>query len=502
MRIAFIHPDLGIGGAERLVVDAAVSLQRLGHEVVMFTSRHDPARCFIETKDGTLPVHVLGSSLPRILHPRFPCTILFSILRSLFLATLLLTSLLLPDPPSPFNPLSPLPKFDLYIVDQQSVAIPLLRFVSGSRVIFYCHFPDKLLSGGWDIRIDDKDSYVRRQSGVGLLKRLYRWPIDKLEQWTTGQADVLVSNSEFSSRVFQLAFPSLSQHPRRVIYPCIDIEAYQTKIEGKGRADGSVESIVSDRPTIISFNRFEAKKNVALAIKAFAGLRDRELVSPSEFADLRFVIGGGYDSDEQDNRQTLANLQSLCTSLGITYTTITNQSATQAPIDPKAQVIFLLNFTNAQRTHLLTSSSTLCLLYTPENEHFGIVPIEAAACGIPVLACTSGGPMETVVDFSRSENGQGSGLLRPPDAGEWTQALSELIHLPSSSRYSISSFSRYRAQQTFSLATLGGDLEEACEDALKMGDLHMQIGDKLIWGSLGLMAFAVGGLGVIWALGG
>lgn len=44
--------ELTAGGAERLVVDAAVSLQRLGHEVVMFTSRHDPARCFEETRNG------------------------------------------------------------------------------------------------------------------------------------------------------------------------------------------------------------------------------------------------------------------------------------------------------------------------------------------------------------------------------------------------------------------------------------------------------------------
>lgn len=36
MKIAFLHPDLGIGGAERLVVDAAVALQQQGHEVSMY----------------------------------------------------------------------------------------------------------------------------------------------------------------------------------------------------------------------------------------------------------------------------------------------------------------------------------------------------------------------------------------------------------------------------------------------------------------------------------
>ena len=32
-KVALIHPDLGIGGAERLVVDAALELSALGYEV-------------------------------------------------------------------------------------------------------------------------------------------------------------------------------------------------------------------------------------------------------------------------------------------------------------------------------------------------------------------------------------------------------------------------------------------------------------------------------------
>lgn len=40
------------GGAERLVVDAALGLQELGHSVDLYTSYHDPQHCFDETRDG------------------------------------------------------------------------------------------------------------------------------------------------------------------------------------------------------------------------------------------------------------------------------------------------------------------------------------------------------------------------------------------------------------------------------------------------------------------
>ena len=50
--IVFVHPDLGIGGAERLVIDAAVGLQSLGHKVTILTSHCDPKHCFDEARDG------------------------------------------------------------------------------------------------------------------------------------------------------------------------------------------------------------------------------------------------------------------------------------------------------------------------------------------------------------------------------------------------------------------------------------------------------------------
>lgn len=53
--VVFFHPDLGIGGAERLVVDAAVGLQNKGNKVVIFTNHCDSSHCFDECRDGELP---------------------------------------------------------------------------------------------------------------------------------------------------------------------------------------------------------------------------------------------------------------------------------------------------------------------------------------------------------------------------------------------------------------------------------------------------------------
>lgn len=65
LRIAFLHPDLGIGGAEQLVINLAVALKKKGHYVKIYTPYHDRSHCFEETINGTLDVEVRGSLFPR-----------------------------------------------------------------------------------------------------------------------------------------------------------------------------------------------------------------------------------------------------------------------------------------------------------------------------------------------------------------------------------------------------------------------------------------------------
>lgn len=184
-------------------------------------------------------------------------TIVFSILRNIALAFLLWFSQVLPPPAGAINPLAPLPAFDVFVVDQQSVCVPFLRLLTGTPVVFYCHFPDKLLSGGWQITFGDEVNLSRNAGG--LLKKAYRWPIDTLEEWTTGeflwtyrklttgQADVILANSKFTSRVYSAAFSSLRKRQPSVVYPCIDVDAYQGSSvrKGKAKAEDGVDLVVS-----------------------------------------------------------------------------------------------------------------------------------------------------------------------------------------------------------------------------------------------------------------
>lgn len=153
--VAFIHPDLGIGGAERLVCDAALALQRSGHRVKIFTAHHDKSHCFKETSDGTLSVVAIGDWLPRRTLGRFYA--FWAYIRMIYVA-LYLTFI------SQYNA-------DVIICDQISACLPILRLCrKPTKILFYCHFPDMLLT--------------QRKS---FLKRIYRLPLDWLEEYTTGR---------------------------------------------------------------------------------------------------------------------------------------------------------------------------------------------------------------------------------------------------------------------------------------------------------------------------
>lgn len=322
---------------------------------------------------GTLDVRVRGNSIiPPTILGRF--AILCAILRQLHL--ILQIALFSPE----LKDLKP----SSFFVDQLSAGIPLLRLMLPDvRVIFYCHFPDKLLA----------------KKG-GLLKTLYRGPFDWLESWSTGCSDTIVVNSNFTKSVFAKAFPSLRNRKPGVVYPCVD-----TNTEDAVKVE---KPLWPGKKILLSINRFEKKKDVALAIKAYAGLSEQER------KNTRLVIAGGYDPRVAENLNTYTELCELADSLDLRHATAKTVISAQSIPDDIA-LLFLHSVPNAFKSTLLATSRLL--VYTPRNEHFGIVPLEAMLAGTPVLAANEGGPTETVI------SGQTGWLRDVSKVQDWTEVM-------------------------------------------------------------------------------
>ncbi|KAJ3121794.1 Alpha-1,3-mannosyltransferase-like protein [Nowakowskiella sp. JEL0407] len=415
LRIAFVHPDLGIGGAERLVIDAAVGLQKKGHAVEIFTSHHDKNHCFVESADGTLKVEVFGDFLPRSIFGRGH--IVFAILRSLYLAWILCWNAWVYER-----------TFDIYFVDQISASIPLLR-CTGQQILFYCHYPDQLLT--------------KRES---VLKFLYRIPMDMIEEYTTKMADVLVVNSKFTASVFRKTFKSIERMPK-VLYPGINIDSYNVKIDS---LDPSIQPLKTSKTVLLSINRFERKKTIGIAIQAFARLRN-QLNNEAKNSNLLLVIAGGYDSRITENVNYLKELQSLSTELHLPYFTFDSSTDSEpniAPLKDSACVWFLPSFNETQRAYLLQTST--CLIYTPRGEHFGITPVEAMCVGTPVIAIggDGAGPTESILHKK-------TGYLVSADPGEtevigFATAMRTVVEMSAAEREEMGRNAKERVKSRFS----------------------------------------------------
>ena len=386
--IVFFHPDLGIGGAERLIIDAAVSLQSLGHRVTIYTNYRNKSHCFDEARDGTLDIRVRGDTLfPATILARFK--ILLTILRHYHLLYQIWVS----------GELSEL-KADVFFLDQLSAGVPLLRYLYPStRILFYCHFPDRLL-------VQNRKSWYRR---------IWRIPFDGIESWGMYGADKVTVNSKFTSSIVRDVWPDLGgKDGLAVVYPCIDASAQddsneKSRVSAPAPPQDDSSRLWPSHRVILSINRFERKKNIELAIRAFAAISSSQKESKT-----RLVLAGGYDPANAENISYHSELEALALKLDLQIATARNiVSASSVPDD--IQVLFLLSVPSALKQTLLRTASLL--VYTPPNEHFGIVPIEAMLAGVPVLAANSGGPKETV------KEGETGWLRDTEDVRAWTKIM-------------------------------------------------------------------------------
>ncbi len=151
-------------------------------------------------------------------------------------------------------------------------------------------------------------------------------------------------------------------------------------------------------PVLLFVGRIQPLKGLDVAVRALAGLsrRDAELVA----------VGGPSGTEGADE---LARVRVLARQLGVGDR---------------------VRFVPPQPHHLLSTyyrAAEVCLVPS-RSESFGLVALEAAACGTPVVAAAVGG-LRTLVDHGRTGL-----LIDSRDPAEFAAATSRLLDDPATAR--------------------------------------------------------------------
>jgi len=187
----------------------------------------------------------------------------------------------------------------------------------------------------------DMQNQYLEESGLtrGLLSWAVRRMLFSIRQWdvrTANGVDAFVADSRFIARRVWKVY----RREASVIYPPVDVERFALHEKKED--------------FYLTASRLTPYKKVSLIVRAFAGMPDRRLI----------VIGDGPEM-KKIRREATPNV------------TILGYQPSEVLVD------------YMQRARAFVFAA---------EEDFGIVPVEAQACGTPVIAFGEGGATETVRD--------------------------------------------------------------------------------------------------------
>lgn len=348
--IALIHPRVGLGGDSRLMLDAALALAARGHRIVLFTAQDSAPEWMAEVEGVGIGVRLRGNWIPHHVGQRLRAPLSLLQCASAGLRSELSSG-----------------GFDLVFCDTVPQAIPLWQAWSRRPVVYYCHYPDLLLTPP--------------RSGA---YRLYRGPLDAAERYALRRAARVLVNSAFTARRLEEVEPGLAPE---VVHPSVDV----TRFAHLPPLDPAAPQ------RLLVFGRFARSKNLELALDTLIELSRR--LEAERFRALRLVFAGGFDEDSREAHELIAALEARADRAGV-----------------RDQVEFHRSPCGAEQIALLREAS--CLLFTPLEEHFGIVPLEAMCAARAVFAVARAGPRESVLDGR-------TGRLCEPTPQAFAQALLE-----------------------------------------------------------------------------
>ncbi len=182
------------------------------------------------------------------------------------------------------------------------------------------------------------DSYLENEIAHPLLRRFVRM-LMPLFRWSDRRQSRKIDLFLANSRNVQERIRQCYHRDSIVVYPPVDVERFQ----------------VSDRTEdfYLIVSRLVAYKRIDLAVRAF-----------TESGKKLVIIGDGPDRDR---------LEAMAGSN--------------------------VSFLGRAPDEVVTKSMATCRAYVfPGCEDFGITPVEAQACGKPVIAFRAGGALETVIE--------------------------------------------------------------------------------------------------------
>ncbi|TDC84042.1 glycosyltransferase [Actinomadura sp. 7K507] len=210
---------------------------------------------------------------------------------------------------------------------------------------------------------------VQTYHALGTVKRRHQGDKDtspasrvRLERAIGRAADTVIATC--SDEIAELSAMGVPPDHVRVV-PCgVDLSLFAP---GGGPA-GQPAGPRAGRHRFVVLSRLVERKGVDTAIRALAHLPDAEL-----------AVAGGPPRGDLDGEPEVRRLRRVARDAGVA-----------------GRVEFLGRLGRDEVPALLRSASLVLTL--PWYEPFGMVPLEAMACGVPVVASAVGGHLDTVVD--------------------------------------------------------------------------------------------------------
>jgi D-inositol-3-phosphate glycosyltransferase len=281
---------------------------------------------------------------------------------------------------------------------------------------------------------------VQTFHALGSVKRRYQGAADTspttripLERTLCADVDLVIATCQ--DEVRELRQLGVTDDRVRVV-PCgVDLGVFTP---GTARTHQEDE----DRPLrLLSLGRLVERKGVATVVEALARLGDQA-------PPVELLVAGGPPLGELDRDPEVRRLRAQAEQLGV-----------------GDRVRFLGAVAHEDVPNVLRDVDVVAC--TPWYEPFGIVPLEAAACGLPVIASAVGGMLDTVVH-------ERSGLLVPPrDPAAVADALLRLSDRRF--RLRLGAGARVRAERRYGWASVARQTAEAYAEVVNSSSARLPL---------------------------